>query len=255
MTSIYEPHWSNYLQKYNLDASFFQNMPVETNKYCVIVEPRQMDITILVVKNFLFLLQKKQWGLIFFHGSENETFVKNALQGIPGIIFINLHVSNLTIQSYNDLLKGSLFWQQLLNWGCKHALIFQSDVVLFKDTIDDFLNYDYIGAPWILKYFNMLDVGNGGFSLRNVEKMLAIILKHGHEIIPLPLDDPLRPYEDIYFAYWAIQDGLCLPSVEQAKSFSVETLYHDDPCGMHKPLEWCFNHESITGLLTKSRPV
>jgi hypothetical protein len=50
---------------------------------------------------------------------------------------------------------------------------------------NEFLNYDYIGAPWPDKLFyddfgEMIRVGNGGFSLRS-KKLLNIFLKHNIE--------------------------------------------------------------------------
>lgn len=68
-----------------------------------------------------------------------------------------------------------------------HALIVQSDgyVVNYEQWKDEFLNYDYIGAPWPLpsddfsfrdQNGNIQRVGNGGFSLRS-KKLLGIAKK------------------------------------------------------------------------------
>lgn len=68
-----------------------------------------------------------------------------------------------------------------------HALIIQYDgfVVNPDKWNNDFLNYDYIGAPWPLpqdsfsyrdSFGNIVRVGNGGFSLRS-KKLLSIAEK------------------------------------------------------------------------------
>jgi hypothetical protein len=65
-----------------------------------------------------------------------------------------------------------------------YALIIQEDGFIINPDCwtDDFLNYDYIGAPWILPlddfsyrdaFGNIVRVGNGGFSLRS-KKLLSI---------------------------------------------------------------------------------
>jgi hypothetical protein len=59
MPSKYEPYWSNYLEKFNKSDEHFQNIPRNTNKFCVMVEPRKHNALIPVMKNFMYMLQKK----------------------------------------------------------------------------------------------------------------------------------------------------------------------------------------------------
>lgn len=61
----------------------------------------------------------------------------------------------------------------------KFALIVQADGFVINPTLwrEEFLSYDYIGAPWKLsKHYNYIRVGNGGFSLRS-KKFLEISKK------------------------------------------------------------------------------
>lgn len=57
-----------------------------------------------------------------------------------------------------------------------HILVIQWDGFVLDDNAwtDEYLDYDYIGAPWM--YIDGRNVGNGGFSLRSVElhKILAL---------------------------------------------------------------------------------
>ena len=227
--SDYEPYWSNYLNQFDLPSSYFQNIPDTTTKYCVIVEPREHPYLINVIKNFMFLLRNKGYGLIIFHGTTNESFIKTALDGWPNVKYHNLNKPNLTIVEYNNLYKSISFWDILLMHNCEHALTFETDSVLLKDSIDDYLEYDYIGAPWkdVHPAMNVLTIGNSGFCLRKPVIMKEIITKYGNTSI--------CQNNDGYFAVHLKIYRYNIPSFEVANTFSVETAYHSDPCGMHKP--------------------
>jgi hypothetical protein len=167
----------------------------------------------------MYLLQHKGWGLIVYHGTVNENFVREALAGWPNVVFKNLGVDNLTFPMYNTLFTDQSFWSSM---PCKHALIFQTDVVLFNDTIDQFLEYDYVGAPWCFNH----RVGNGGFSLRNVQTMIEILKKYNP-------DGSIN--EDMVISILCYALDKHLPTLQQAACFSAETIYISEPCGFHKP--------------------
>jgi hypothetical protein len=68
-------------------------------------------------------------------------------------------------------------------------LIFQLDTLLseqYKNNIYNFLDYDYVGAPWAFNH----KVGNGGLSLRKKSKMLEILNKESINVVLL---DPGLP--------------------------------------------------------------
>lgn len=241
MDSRYEPEWSNYLKQFDVGPSYFTHVPKFSEKCCVIVEPRKHPLLKLVCKNFMFLL--KGWGLIVYHGSENEEFVRNELADIPNICYVNIKVDNLTISDYSDLFASSNFWKELLDMGCKHSLIFQTDVLLLKADVDNYLQYDYIGAPWIQEWRAGVYVGNGGFSLRNVNKMYFIATNY-------PRSENWCYEEDIYFSKECLRLNFRIPSKEEAKQFSVETIFYESPCGIHKPyIENFPSRECYTNLL------
>ena len=244
MDECYEPHWSNYLNQFDLPSSYFQNIPTKTNKFCVIIEPRKMEILIKVIKNFMYLLQNKGWGLIVVHGTDNEEFVKSGLSGWKNVHYIKLNVPNLTPTTFDRLLTGStLFWDKLLKIGCEKSLFFQSDAVLLKDNVDDFINYDYVGAPWPTNLFRQtINVGNGGLSLRDTSTMIEIINSCKN----------ICTHEDVYFGYGCIKLNKKVPTIEEAMKFSVETIYYNDPCGMHKPqIERFPSYQHYAELLSK----
>lgn len=261
------PIWTEYLQRFaGLGADAFQHVPPKhtARKFCVIVEPRQHPNLIPVIKNFMFLLQHTGWGLVVYHGPDNERFVKDGLR--PAISdecvhYVRMAQRNLTTAEYSAMLANPMFWQCLLDgFKCEHALIFQCDTLLLKggDAVDSFLKYDYVGAPWPdggivtplknrrntqLVQLMHLEVGNGGLSLRNVRVMLAIARKHPY---PSESESEVHVPEDVYFSHWlkAHESVYWVPSGEEASAFAVEHVPNPAAAGLHAPS--CDVNEMIT---------
>lgn len=254
-----EPEWKSYLHQFDiLTAADFQDIPNknETNKFCVLMEFRSNPLLISVIKNFMYLLKNKGWGLIVYHGLTNEDFLKNGLYGWKNVYFIRTMKDNIKPEFYSDILCEIPFWNTLSQFGCEHSLIFQIDTVLLKDTIDEFLEYDYVGSPWCGKWLGVAEVGNGGLSIRKISTMKYIIenyprsthTKFGYQTLQ---------NEDIFFSYWLHIESeknpnIKMPSVEVAQRFSVETIFNEDTCGMHQPhLSKFPNRDAFVKLLEK----
>ena len=79
----------------------------------------------------------------------------------------------------------------------------------------EFLEYDYIGAPW--NYHDGRNVGNGGFSLRS--KKLLQVLADSAEIQKFHPEDNLigREYRPL-----SESKGIKFPSEELAWKFAIE---------------------------------
>ena len=197
-------------------------------------------------------MQNKGWGLIIFHGKNNEDFLYDGLKNWKNVKFVNIQVSNLLSNEYSNLLCSLHFWDTLLKLGCNHSFIFQVDTVLLKDNIDDFLEYDYIGAPWCVKWLGILEIGNGGLSLRNVQKMYDIVKNYPRKTIT-NFGERYLQNEDIYFSFYIKTiEGTNIPSIDTAKKFAVETIYHDDTCGLHQPhIDKFPNRHAFVKLLNK----
>ena len=242
--------WLDYLNQFDLSFNYFQNIPSVTEKYCVIIEPREHPLLIKVIKNFMYLLQNKGWGLIIIHGSDNQKFLKTHLKEKKNVKYVNLFVSNLDIQQYNYIMTNLSLWECIKKIGCKHSLIFQSDTLLLKDNVDDFLQYDFVGAPWCLVWYDIQGGYNGGLSLRNVDTMIDII-QNG---LPVTFPNDVLVNEDIYFAFHMDKnrEKYTLPDRDIAKTFSVETVYYEDPTGMHQPHKDKFpSKEEYSRILSK----
>ena len=84
------------------------------------------------------------------------------------------------LEGYNDLLLSEDFYKTFSEF--KYILIYQLDAYVFRDELMEWCNeeYDYIGAPWLEDKDGIIKlngVGNGGFSLRNIEKFIYILNK------------------------------------------------------------------------------
>ena len=156
----------------------------------IIIEPRRHPALEFVLINFLENLNN-EWNIIIYYGNNNIDFLKNIIDTklnkyINRITTINLNVNNLTLQDYNNLMINTQFINSI---PTEIFLIFQTDSMICdtnKDLIYNFLEYDYVGAPW-----SEGGVGNGGLSLRRKSKILEIIKN-----CPYNIGDP----EDKYFS-------------------------------------------------------
>lgn len=82
------------------------------------------------------------------------------------------------ILSYNRLLLSREFYERFSSYD--YMLIFQTDALIIKDSLDMFLEkaYTYIGAPWLeadVPEKEGIYVGNGGFSLRNIPSFIKAL--------------------------------------------------------------------------------
>lgn len=192
----------------------------------VLIEPRRHRALQLVLDNFLHRLDKR-WGFLIFHGTENKTYLDDIINlhfsdHKDRISFVNMNVPDLSIYNYNAMLMSPKMYSYI---PTETFLIFQTDTLLSDihyNKIYDFIDYDYVGAPW-QPHMNIGDVGNGGLSLRKKSKMLEVIAKNP----PSPMKN-----EDIYFSN---NSFLKKPSATDAKLFSVETVFSPVSFGVHKP--------------------
>jgi hypothetical protein len=86
------------------------------------------------------------------------------------------------IAGYNRLLTSAAFYERFAAFS--HILICQLDCLVFRDELEHWAaqGHDYIAAPWFMEFLEKPEkglwrVGNGGFSLRNVQSFLRILRK------------------------------------------------------------------------------
>lgn len=202
----------------------------------IIVEPRKHKALQFVLQNFLENLSD-EWKIIIFHGSENVDYVKDIVREISNdriIKLVNLNVDNLNNQTYSQLfVSKDIIYPHI---DTETFLIFQTDSMIFSKNrhfINDFLEYDYVGAPW--RYLNNV-IGNGGLSLRKKSKMLEII-----DHCPYNGEN-----EDMYFSHQTAIN-VKKPTFEKAKTFSVETIFNENIFGVHNCWRY-LDHSSLNRL-------
>lgn len=118
-----------------------------------------------------------------------------------------------------------------------HVLIIQWDGFVIRPEAwsDEFLKYDYVGAPWGAEHNNM--VGNGGFSLRS-KKLLDACAAFEPPFFPEDMTICVKnrkPLEDL---------GIKFAPHAVASSFSAELTEYTGQFGFHSfltpnlPIQW-----------------
>ena len=124
-----------------------------------------------------------------------------------------VRMPHFSIQELNKLMTSVEFWQAV---PFKKCLIIQHDSQLLREGIEEFLDWDYVGAPWSFCEWG----GNGGLSLRTVSAMVDICSTHPYR------GEAFDGNEDLYFSnhfHNNSQHGKLAPR-EVCKKFSCEYL-------------------------------
>lgn len=210
-----------------------------TYKYsAIMVEPRKHLAYELVLRNFLENLND-DWGFHLFVGNNNEEYVRTIVNriGDPRVFIHNIGIPNLTGVTYSQLFIDPLFYQFI---PTETFLVFQTDSIVnpqYKHLIYEFLDYDYVGAPWREVYPGQ--VGNGGLSLRKKSKMLEIIkmkVWRGEN-------------EDLFFSF---NHNINKPSAVHAAKFSIESVYSEQTFGLHNCWTQRLDTDQIENLKKKN---
>jgi len=232
-------------------------------KAAVLVETRANFWLKPVMKNFRYFLGE-EWNFYVFYAPKIESYIKKELEDWD-INMMPLRdeslfnpVGNMKIDNYNDLLTRYDFWKQFKE---EKILIYQLDTVLFKKGIEEFLEYDYIGAPCGLRADQM----NGGLSLRNRDTCLDILELFGNYRQATIADPPYWIFnaEDVFYSkgldMLAKAKNYNLPDIVDRIKFSFETYTYDSldpsirpkepylPLGMHGTDKFQVPEEIIEG--------
>lgn len=206
-----------FINKLKPDYNLELNLPFET----VLIEFRILPHLEFLIKNTIFKLKNK-WSHTIVCGNNNYDFIVNICKEF-NVKIIKLNINNLDIPNYNNLLTSLDFWNLFTG---EKILLYQEDTFIFKSNIDEFIEWDYIGAPWpshTTKY--NLNVGNGGFSLRTKQVMIDIINT---------TNNISNDSEDLYFSLNMKKYNMGkVPSFIDALKFSTEFFQNDNSFGGH----------------------
>ena len=228
----------------NIDVEVVeQRLELET----FLIEFRILPHLEFIIKNTIIKLPN--WKHSIVCGNNNYEFIKKIstsiceFAGTSNIInIIKLDIDNLTTSQYSRMLLTKDFWN---NFKGEKLLLYQEDTYLFhSNNIEQFLEYDYVGASWpVNQDDNINGVGNGGFSLRSKSKMIECINKVD-PIKDLKLGSSTIKYmrssnndfipEDVFFSKSMLDFNIGKVATRDiANQFSQETQVCFNPIGGH----------------------
>ena len=198
----------------------------------VLIEPRKHKALRFVIRNCLEQLDNR-WNLLIYHGTYNKDYIDRIVMELDEeqqkrILFRNTEVANFTFDTYIEFVTSIDFYTSL---PTEILLFIQTDSMIVprnKNIVYEFLEYDYVGAPWSGDTHNPDSsdgVGNGGFSLRRRSAMIQLLEEH--------------PYiyhtggEDLHISKYAKNK----PSLMTALRFSTESLLWES-FGLHAPWKY-----------------
>ena len=222
----------------NIDLPVIKkNNPLEA----VLIEYRIFPHMEFLIRNAMIKLGNK-WSHTVVCGNLNYDFMVSMCANIsPEITVIKTDYDNLNQSTYSVLLASKVFWEMFAG---EKILLYQEDSCIFKSNVDDFLQWDYIGAPWAKTQNDTPNcVGNGGFSLRTKQTMIDVINRvsiYETTNISSNTSEYMRNTgmtvcpEDVYFSKNMQDYGIGrVADWDSAFTFSCENVYNGDSFGGH----------------------
>lgn len=222
--------YCNSLNFYQLDSDIINNYTSKYPYIALIVDDRASQEIVNAVINILkhipadwkvqIITLVQHWS--FYNTSSLSSLINSARVFITPLDFPRVDFTGS--EFINLILTSASFWHQVQG---EKILYFQIDSVICSNSsykLTDFLEYDFIGAPWP-------DGGccNGGFSLRSRKKMLQLFESNGARYRLHETNEDVWLYRNL-----PRFNGRIAPN-HIAKQFSVESIYHPQPFAVHKP--------------------
>ncbi|CAK7266376.1 hypothetical protein SEPCBS57363_002056 [Sporothrix epigloea] len=189
-----------------------------------------------------------EWPIVFYtstetrdklsetNGSASAIWQRTVASGAIDVRVIPDEWNMTTRYGVNVYLSRPWLWMQMA--PAKHVLVFQTDAMLCansKRTMDDFLGFDFIGAPMNTRQ----KLFNGGLSLRNRTMMMEILSSPANNWeAETAAGTWTLGGEDIWFSRKMDLMGGNLPSFKESLTFSCQHDWHisheKQPLGYHK---------------------
>ncbi|RSL62254.1 hypothetical protein CEP51_013499 [Fusarium floridanum] len=153
------------------------------SKLALLVETRPLPILAPLILHFISVVPP-DWPFLFM-GSHDSIEAINASFAIrqrvmEGKLTLTPVPTNMSVQSQEMVSRfftNSWLYEEVLH-PAEWLLVFQTDSIICansKHGLDDYLEYDWVGAPWSP---NSVWGGNGGLSLRRVSRIVDVLRNH-----------------------------------------------------------------------------
>jgi hypothetical protein len=141
----------------------------------IFIEFRNLPHIEFLIRNTILKLGDS-WSFTIVCGNLNYATIKDFCDGIStSIKIIKMEYDNININQYNNFFFDLNFWDLFIG---KTLFIYQEDSIIFKNNFTDFINYDFIGAPYYMgttRDFMIPYHSNGGFSIRKKETLIKLL--------------------------------------------------------------------------------
>ena len=231
------------------------NLPIKCNKYApncvVLVDNRANIMSVLSCKMTFQNLCSDKWALVVFTSKQNKEFYEMCLGDNVIVIVLDYfeHMGNFDIQDYNNILTDTTTWEHLKSYD--KCLIIQDDGFIVRRGVEQFLEYDYVGAPWseveenkaLIHRANPQMVGNGGISLRSIKMSIEICKEDKFFSKWLFFENLVPTPEDVFFANRIYLRKGFIPERKIANKFASEQVVDFECVGIHRI--WSYNQNNI----------
>ncbi|KAH7232277.1 uncharacterized protein BKA55DRAFT_598276 [Fusarium redolens] len=150
------------------------------SKVALLIENRPQPIIAPLILMFVYQMPP-DWKFRFMgskksvaHMNSSAAMREHVKSGKLDLTYIPSNMSTAGQEMISRFLTNLWLYDTVLQ-PAEMLLVFQTDSILCannKRTIDEFLGYDYVGAPWDTRG---LYGGNGGLSIRRVSSIISIL--------------------------------------------------------------------------------
>ncbi|KAL8667740.1 MAG: hypothetical protein Q9168_007213 [Polycauliona sp. 1 TL-2023] len=205
--------------------------PFNESKVAFLIENRPLPMLAPLIIQFMGVVPP-DWRFRFMGSPESVESVERSKairhQVESGKLDLTHIPRNMTTAGQEQISSflTTLWLYETVLYPAEWLLVFQIDSILCANnegTLNDWLEYDWVGAPWSTasRYG-----GNGGLSLRRVSAIVQILREQNR----LPNSEP----EDVWLtSRLGHRPGGNVANGSLSLTFSGENIYHDTPMGYH----------------------
>ncbi|KAF3915555.1 hypothetical protein ABW21_db0205259 [Orbilia brochopaga] len=208
--------------------------PYNATRLALLVETRPLGFLAPHILHMITVVPP-EWRFLFLGSEESIAQLNSSLpvqlherNGKLDMKLLPDNISTATIEDTYQMFTNLWFYDEVVGGarGVEHLLVFQTDSILCANSdhsVNDWLDYDWVGAPWDLKdKFG----GNGGLSLRKISKI--------RQVLQFQQRAPKTEPDDAWLiSRMGVLPGANMAAPSQEAEFSVEKIWHQSPMGYH----------------------